>query len=56
MDVIPSRQGLLELSCDNSTSISQIKEPKSHHKIKYFDRKYYEIKDIKEKTKLHYCV
>ena len=49
MDVISSRQGLMELFCDNSTTISQIKEPESHHRTKYSDRKYYEIKDIKER-------
>ena len=54
MDVISSRQGLMELFCDNSISISQIKEPESHHRTKYSDRKYYEIKDIKEKAKLYY--
>ena len=55
MDVISSRQGLMELFCDNSTTISQIKEPESHHRTKYSDRKYYEMKDINEKAKLYYC-
>ena len=40
LGVVPTSQGPLELFCDNSASISQIKKPRSHHKTKYMDRKY----------------
>jgi hypothetical protein len=39
LNVVPSIEGLLELFCDNSRAIAQIKEPKVHHKIKHMDRK-----------------
>ena len=52
LDVVPSSQGPLELFCDNSASISQIKEPRSHHKTKYMDRKYFVTRDLIEEGKI----
>lgn len=52
LGVVPSRESPLELFCDNSASISQIKEPKSHHKTKYMDRKYFVTRDFIEEGKI----
>ena len=52
LGVVPSSQGPLELFCDNSASISQIKEPRSHHKTKYMDRKYFVTRDLIEEGKI----
>ena len=52
LGVVPSSQGSLELFCDNSASISQIKEPRSHHKTKYMDRKYFVTRDLIEEGKI----
>jgi hypothetical protein len=52
LGVVPSSSGPLELFCDNSASISQIKEPKSHHKTKYMDRKYFVTKDFIDEGKI----
>ena len=46
LGVVPSSEGPLELFCDNSGAIAQIKEPKAHHKIKHMDRKYFVIRDF----------
>ena len=52
LDVVPSVEGPLELFCDNSGAIAQIKEPKAHHKIKYMDRKYFVIRDFIEEGRI----
>lgn len=52
LGVVPSSESPLELFCDNSASISQIKEPKSHHKTKYMDRKYFVTRDFIEEGKI----
>jgi hypothetical protein len=52
LGVVPSSEGPLELFCDNSSSISQIKEPKSHHKTKYMDRKYFVTRDFIDEGKI----
>ena len=52
LGVVPSSEGPLELFCDNSGSISQIKEPKSHHKTKYMDRKYFVTRDFIDEGKI----
>jgi transposase InsO family protein len=52
LGVVPSSEGPLELFCDNSASISQIKEPRSHHKTKYMDRKYFVTRDLIEEGKI----
>ena len=52
LGVVPSSEGPLELFCDNSASISQIKEPRSHHKTKYMDRKYFVTRDFIEEGKI----
>ena len=52
LGVVSSSSGPLELFCDNSASISQIKEPKSHHKTKYMDRKYFVTRDFIDEGKI----
>jgi hypothetical protein len=52
LGVVSSSEGPLELFCDNSASISQIKEPKSHHKTKYMDRKYFVTRDFIDEGKI----
>lgn len=52
LEVVPTSAGPLELFCDNSASISQIKEPRSHHKTKYMDRKYFVTRDFIKEDKI----
>ena len=52
LGVVSLSQESLELFCDNSASISQIKEPMSHHKTKYMDRKYFVTRDLIEEGKI----
>ncbi|KAK8957726.1 hypothetical protein KSP39_PZI001286 [Platanthera zijinensis] len=52
LGVVASSGEPLRLFCDNSASISQIKEPKSHHKTKYMDRKYFVTRDFIEEGKI----
>jgi len=52
LNVVPSIEGPLELFCDNSGAIAQIKEPKAHHKIKHMDRKYFVIRDFIEEGRI----
>ena len=52
LGVVPSSEGPMELFCDNSASISQIKDPKSHHKVKYMDRKYFVTRDFIDEGKI----
>jgi hypothetical protein len=50
--VVPSIEAPLELFCDNSGAIAQIKEPKARHKIKHMDRKYFIIRDFIEEGRI----
>jgi hypothetical protein len=52
LNVVPSIEGQLELFCDNSGAIAQIKEPKTHHKIKHMDSKYFVIRDFIEEGRI----
>ncbi|CAA7021416.1 unnamed protein product [Microthlaspi erraticum] len=46
LGVIPSISGPVDLYCDNNGVIAQAKEPRSHQKSKYIERKYHLICDI----------
>jgi len=52
LEVMPTSARPLELFCDNSASISQIKEPRSHHRTKYMDRKYFVTRDFINEGKI----
>ena len=52
LEIVPTSAEPLKLFCDNSAFISQIKEPKSHHRTKYMDRKYFVTRDFISEGKI----
>jgi hypothetical protein len=48
LGVIASASSLVDLYCDNSGSIAQEKEPRSHQKTKHILRRYHLIREIIE--------
>jgi len=46
LGVVPSIGGLVPLLCNNTGTITQAKEPKSHQKSKHFLQRYHSIREI----------
>ena len=46
LGVVPSAQSAIALYCDNSGAVANAKEPRSHKRGKYIERKYHLIHEI----------
>lgn len=46
LEVVLTASQSMTLYCNNSGAISKTKEPRSHKRIKYIERKYHLIRDI----------
>ncbi|OIT07049.1 retrovirus-related pol polyprotein from transposon tnt 1-94, partial [Nicotiana attenuata] len=49
LNVVPSVQAPIVLYCDNSGSVANSKEPRSHKRSKNIERKYHLIRDITQR-------
>ena len=46
LEVVPNATQPITLYCDNSGAVANSKEPRSHKRSKYIERKYHLIRDI----------
>ena len=49
LEVVPDAEQPKTLYCDNSGAVANSKEPRSHKRSKYIERKYLLIRDIVER-------
>jgi hypothetical protein len=55
LGVVPSESSPVDLCCDNSGTIAQAKEPRSHQKSKHILQRYHLIREIIEKGDVKIC-
>ena len=55
LGVVPSASSPVDLYCDNSGAIAQVKEPRSHQKSKHVLRRYHLIREIIDRGDVKIC-
>ena len=55
LGVVPSASSPMDLYCDNSGTIAQAKEPRSHKKSKHILRRYHLIREIIDRGDVKIC-
>ena len=50
LEVIPNMHMLIPLYCDNSDTVANSKEPRSHKRDKHIERKYHLIREIMQRS------
>ena len=55
LEVVPTASQAIILYCDNSGAVANAKEPRSHQRGKYIERKYHLLRDIGQRGDVKVC-